>query len=326
LPTADEAIRRFPRVEVTLSQLNALLAPLLGLEGVRRVESVEGGLTNTVLRVWPADESSTLVVRVFAGGRAPWEKERRILSELRDYLPVPEVLLVSDSAGTLGYPSLIYRWMPGITLNAWRKQTPVAETLRLAEPLGRLVARIANTPVELDVAAQSDWRATVASVEEVLSLVRQRVLSARVRRRLGNALADAFWRHLSRQAEGFAWIADKPCFVHGDLGGRNILVAPDSDNASYIAGLLDWEEAFHGWPLWDVGSLFRYPRRFGDAFRRDFESGYRAGGGHLPKDWWTAARWLDATRQLATLDEEKERPVVFEECRELLELLVQDVG
>jgi aminoglycoside phosphotransferase (APT) family kinase protein len=326
LPQADEAIRRFPRVEVTLSQVNALLAPLLGFQGVRRMESVEGGLTNTILRVWPADGSCSFLVRVFAGGRAPWEKERRTLSELRAFLPVPEVLLVSDGAGILGHPSLIYRWMEGITLNAWRKQPRAAEPLSVAEPLGRLVARIAITPLELDVAAQGDWRARVSSVEELLSLARQRILSARVRKRLGNALADAFWQHFSKQAEGFAWIADKPCLVHGDLGGRNILVAPESGNGSHIVGVLDWEEAFFGWPLWDVGSLFRYPRRFGDAFRRNFESGYRAAGGRLPKDWWTAARWLDATRQLATLDEEKERPVVFAECRELFELFVQDVG
>jgi aminoglycoside phosphotransferase (APT) family kinase protein len=325
LPMANDAIRRFPQIEVTLGQVSALLAPLVGVQGAGRMETVEGGLTNTILRVWPADGSSAFLVRVFAGGPAPWEKERKILSQLRDFLPVPEILLVSDGSGDLGHPSLTYRWMEGITLNAWRTRAPAAETLSLAEPLGRLVACIGQKPFE-DVGAQGDWRASLSSREELLSLTRQRLLSGRVRRRLGDALADTFWRRLSGEAEGFAWIAEKRCLVHGDLGGRNILVASDKDGGWRIAGLLDWEEAFLGWPLWDVGSLFRYPRRFGHAFHRAFERGYRAAGGHLPNDWTTAARWLDATRQLATLDDERERPAVFAECRELFELLVQDAG
>jgi len=76
--------------------------------------------------------------------------------------------------------------------------------------------------------------------------------------------------------------------------------------------------------LWDVGSLFRYPTRYGQAFRERFERGYRDAGGVLPEEWWETARLLDATRQVATLDGERERPAVFADCRELLELMLQD--
>jgi hypothetical protein len=44
----------------------------------------------------------------------------------------------------------------------------------------------------------------------------------------------------------------------------------------------------------------------------------------LPDDWWRTARLLDATRQVSTLSEEDQRPAVFTECRQLLEMLVSD--
>jgi hypothetical protein len=77
--------------------------------------------------------------------------------------------------------------------------------------------------------------------------------------------------------------------------------------------------------LWDVGSLFRYPRRYSPEFRAEFERGYRAARGELPDDWWPAARLLDSTRLVAILAEPQELPSVFAECRELIAAIVADV-
>jgi hypothetical protein len=46
----------------------------------------------------------------------------------------------------------------------------------------------------------------------------------------------------------------------------------------------------------------------------------------MPEDWYSTARLLDATRQLETLDSERERPAAFADCRQLLELVIQDDG
>jgi hypothetical protein len=54
------------------------------------------------------------------------------------------------------------------------------------------------------------------------------------------------------------------------------------------------------------------------------ERGYCDAGGALPEDWLRTARLLDATRQVATMNEERELPVVFAECCELIEAVVTE--
>jgi len=70
-------------------------------------------------------------------------------------------------------------------------------------------------------------------------------------------------------------------------------------------------------------ALFRYPERYSAEFRAAFARGCRAAGGTLPRDWWRLARLLDTTRLVATLDEPRELPAVFAECRELVASVVQ---
>jgi aminoglycoside phosphotransferase (APT) family kinase protein len=320
---ANEAIRRFPLVPVTVLQLESLLSPLLGGRGLRTVEQLDGGLTNTILRVSPEDGSRALLVRIFPGGRVPWEREQKALARVAPSLPVPNLLLADDRR--LPYPSLVFHWIEGITLNSLRKQASASELLSLAKPLGRLLARVASVPSGSDGGLGADGSTPVSSAEALFSVSEQRLLCGRARSRLGEQLAHAIWLRLSKEMERFRTLGLTDCLVHGDFGGRNILVAPDDAHGWRITGLIDWEEAFAGWALWDVGSLFRYPNRYGDAFRGEFERRYRSVRG-MPEDWYSTARLLDATRQLETLDSERERPAAFADCRQLLELVIQDDG
>ena len=142
------------------------------------------------------------------------------------------------------------------------------------------------------------------------------------RKRLGAALADAMSSRFDAGAVRLCELDRATSLVHGDLGWRNILVAPAEDSGWRISGLIDWEAAFLGSSLWDVGSLFRYSQRYSETFCQLFERGYRDAGGVLPDDWLRTARLLDATIQVATLNEEQERPVVFATCRALIEAMV----
>ena len=141
-----------------------------------------------------------------------------------------------------------------------------------------------------------------SSIEALLTTNEEMLLRGLARKRLGATLADALCRRLRAITARLAALDRATNLVHGDLGGRNILVAP-ADNGNWrVSGLIDWEAAFSGSALWDVGSLFRYARRYSEDFRQRFERSYRDAGGSLPEDWRRTARLLDSTRMVATLE------------------------
>jgi aminoglycoside phosphotransferase (APT) family kinase protein len=321
---ANPDSRCLPLVEVELDQIQALLSPVLKGAAIAGVERVEGGLTNTLYRITPADGGVSLCLRIFAAGRLSWERELKILARVSTSLPVPEALL-ADCGGDFGHPYLVYKWIEGITLNECRKQTPPAALLSVAEPLGRLLADVASFSFADDLnGAPNDIHEGQSPMEVLLSANEEALLHGMARKRLGAALANAMCSRLDASAVHLRELEHAASLVHGDLGGRNILVAPASAGGWRISGLIDWEVAFSGSLLWDVGSLFRYPRRYSETFRQRFERGYRDAGGALPEDWLRTARLLDATRLVATLNEERELPVVFAECRELIEAVVTE--
>jgi aminoglycoside phosphotransferase (APT) family kinase protein len=276
---------------LTREQIGALLG-----RPVHAATLAEGGLVNTVYRV--DANGGPFALRLFSAGAAGREKEQRLLERLAPVLPVPEIVDV-------GHAHLLTRWIEGLTLNAFRRAANGEVPPRWADQLGALVARIAL--MEADALVE-----TRRPLADVVAHARRCLQAGTARARMGAALADVLDAQLSDLAP-----SGDVHLCHGDLGARNILVSPGGD----IAGLIDWEDAFRGSALYDVGSLFRYPRRFDDAFGARFATAYREAGGTLRDDWRRTALLVDACRQIDTLEEPVSRPAVFSEVIELLQTL-----
>lgn len=309
--------RVHPLIHLDPPAIEAMMAPVLGGTTVRVVTPVDGGLTNTTYRVTAAD-GAVYGLRVHAGGPTALERERQILAALRGTIPVPDVLFI-DAGGA--HPYLVYRWIEGITLNQCRREAGPAALLALAQPLGGMLARTSAAPLPGLDGALDEIR-----IDALLAEADERLRTGLARARLGAELADALRATLAANAARLNALEHAGGLVHGDFGGRNVLVRRDGDGGWEISGVIDWESAGTGSAMWDVGSLFRYPLRYTPLFRDEFERGYRAAGGELPEDWWRAARLLDSTRLVAILAEPRDLPSVFAECRELTASIVASDG
>ena len=69
--------------------------------------------------------------------------------------------------------------------------------------------------------------------------------------------------------------------------------------------------------------MFRYATRYSPSFRDSFGAGYRSAGGVLPDEWWIVARLIDVTRLVRILNEDRELPSVFSDCRMIAEHLMR---
>jgi aminoglycoside phosphotransferase (APT) family kinase protein len=80
--------------------------------------------------------------------------------------------------------------------------------------------------------------------------------------------------------------------VHSDYNGKNLL-AVARDGRWSISAVLDWEFAYSGSPLGDIGNMLRFRADQPDGFAGAFIAGYRDAGGPLPPRWREISEALD---------------------------------
>jgi hypothetical protein len=301
IDTVITDVRVFPLLDISREQLEqAAGGP------ITTVERIDGGLTNTIHKV-TLEDGDVLGIKHYAGGKDWFETELTSLTLLRGTVPVPEVINANEERLVIAY-----RWIDGINLHELRKQGHLAAFQTLAEPLGRVCAWIANT----DATAPFD-------VTPILEQCYQQLTSGRARRRIGPPLADSLRKALEAHEPQMAF--GSVCLSHGDLGHRNILVYQAGDRWR-INGVIDWETTTTGGPLVDIGSLFRYGKRFDADFAAGFARGYRDAGAELPEGWLLTSRLLDSTWLVDMLDDEQEHPAVFADCARLIQQLVAEAN
>ncbi len=294
-------VRVFPLLEITREQLEqAAGGPIAS------AERIDGGLTNTLHKV-TLENGDALGIKHYAGGRDWFETELTTLTLLHGTVPVPEVVNANADRFVIAY-----RWIEGITLHDLRKQGQFAAFASLAEPLGRVCAWI----------AQTDATATF-ELAPILEQTYRQLTTGRARRRIGPPLADSLLKVMEAREPEMAF--GSVCLSHGDLGHRNVLVFQACDRW-LINGVIVWETTTTGSPLTDVGSMFRYSKRYDAQFVDAFERGYRDAGGQLPEGWLMTSRLLDATWLVDMLDDEQEHTQVFADCVRLIATLVADAN
>ena len=193
-------------------------------------------------------------------------------------VPVPEVVAVLRPEHGLGDGFIMQR-LPGETLG---RRIAAAHRPALAWQCGQALARIHALPAaglpalrctqpRAEVDHLRQWHARHGSVRPVFQLA---------------------LRWLADHAPGDV----SPALVHGDFRNGNLMVDLD-DAVNPLRGVLDWELAYRGDPMADLGWLCVNAWRYGQSQRvvggfgtlDELCAGYRAAGGQVDADrvfWW----------------------------------------
>lgn len=301
IDTVITDVRVFPLIDVSREQLEEAVGG-----SIKSIEPVHGGLTNTIHKC-TVESGEVFGVKHYAGGKDWFDTELTTLTLLHGTLPVPDVVHADEKKLVI-----VYRWIDGVTLHDLRKNGQHEAFASLAEPLGRVLAWLAKSD------ATEPFELT-----QVLEQCYTQLTGGRARERMGIPMADALRKAMEAAEPQMAW--GSVCLSHGDLGHRNVLVYQAGDRWR-INGLIDWETTTTGSPLVDIGSLFRYSKRYDAAFCDAFATGYRDAGGELPDHWLLTSRLLDATWLVDMLnDDGNQHPAVFADCRKLVANLVAEV-
>jgi fructosamine-3-kinase len=230
---------------------------------VHRWEVLSGGLANTTVRI-----GDGAVLRIYQRDPETLAKEAALLGRSWRSFRVPKVLRAG--ADFLVLEHIAHR--------------PIEGSARCGEAVGRALAEIHSTQYGVAglLGADLDVREPFADFFAALRGHAAQEL-AMAEPPLPTELSAGTLALLDDLAVSLRAAFGPPVLLHGDFKASN-LHWTDRDEVL----VLDWEFAYAGAALMDMGQLMRWspPSPFAHAFA----AAYRSCGGHLPEDWrrWAA--------------------------------------
>jgi aminoglycoside phosphotransferase (APT) family kinase protein len=328
----EEAWERPARLELSLDQLNELIEPAFPGQSIAEVEALAAGLANTNLRFRLQGTDATYVLRLHTRDPAAARRElaimRRLAGSSGPVIPVPP-LVYSDPLPQRGaHPYSIWGFVKGTLLQELFHSSAPSALVDMAGACGRVLAAFTvhrfTQCGELDASLQIA-REYGRPSDFIPGAVQRALFERRAGARLGAALRDELWRTVQRTAPLLRAIDDRYTLVHGDYKRSNLLLEP-VPGGWRVSAVLDWEFAFAGPPLLDVGLFLRAGEALPSGFREAFAAGYRQAGGELPDQWLPLSRLVDILSQVTFLDDTEERPRRFAESIEVVKETVRMLG
>jgi aminoglycoside phosphotransferase (APT) family kinase protein len=265
-----------------------------GGRGITAAEPLGGGYRNENIRL--VTDGGSYVLRRYLPGDAArtCAIEAALAARLAAAgVPAAEVIAADPEGSASGRPLLLARHMPGVMVSEALSRDPAAAA-GLGAAAGRALAAIGAVtfpcggaftgpdlvpspealPASLPEFLESCLRAgNAAGALSPAEIGRLRALAA---------AADPLARSVGRARQ----------LVHSDYNGKNLLVV-GGDGRWSISAVLDWEFAFSGSPLTDVGNMLRFRDSKPPGFADGFIAGYRDAGGQLPERWREISEALD---------------------------------
>jgi aminoglycoside phosphotransferase (APT) family kinase protein len=267
---------------------------------VSHAELLTGGRINTNLKLSFSTGEFPAVLRLHKKGSATCAKETQVIQLIKSTVPVPEVLYV-DSEGLDGSgPFSVIEFIEGLTFQQLKRTGNLAAIHQASSSVGETLAAIGrysfSKPGSLQVTSANElgvgdpFTRTANPIPEILDLFLESDLT---QRRLGADLTRVH-EFVRAWAPSLPDITNVSQLVHSDFGNRNILVNEVNGKWKIVA-VLDWEFAFSGSPLLDVGNFLRYDPIREPLREPYFSQSFVEHGGELPENWREVVRVMDLT-------------------------------
>lgn len=310
---------------MTPEQIRSLLAKIFPRRSVKNLRVLSGGLINTNIRVDFEANHKPVVIRLYRNGAAVCRKELAIHDLLSRTIRVPRILHAEPDGVEDSPAFLINEYVNALTFRELKSIKDPKAIQQASYSIGATLAAIAGFKFEKPGRLEVEEGAAALVVgpkftegpNPIAHLIDTFLASANCERRAGpkliQRLHDYAWSWSSRIPN----LEKVPCLVHNDFGSRNILVS-EENGKWVVAAVIDWEFAFSGSPLLDVGHFLRYERRIAPLREPHFSQGFIEHGGQLPDNWREIARVVDLSGLIECLTHD-ELPIEVE--IELLELI-----
>jgi aminoglycoside phosphotransferase (APT) family kinase protein len=259
---------------------------------IERARSLAGGYRNdNILLVTGTGEQYVLRRYLHSNTCAV---EAALAARLAGIVPVAEVVAADPDGTASGQPLLLSRYLPGELVSEILPRLAAHDAEGLGRETGATLAAVGTVSLEhpgFFTGADLIPEGTEPTAD--LPAFVDRCL------RTGNAdhaLTQAEQQDLLQRAASavpaLGAVRGARQLVHSDFNPKNLLATRTAGTWA-ITAVLDWEFSFSSSPLFDVGNMLRFRTELPPGFAAGFIAGFRAAGGHLPRNWRELSQALD---------------------------------
>jgi len=271
---------------------------------LKSFELLTGGAGNLSYLLHFSGTQDPLVLRIYTRDPSVCQKEVDILRSASGQLPVPELIYADPKGEDDVGPYVLYRYAEGITFQELKSRGDLQDMADAAYAIGAALARLQTVSLSEPVSARQEI------TDECLN-------SPILEQRLGGFDRDRLGIFFSNWLPRIRNLYQQTALVHGDFNNRNTIVNRKG-SGWVVTGILDWEYAFIGSPLWDATRFICFERQARPCREPHFSRGFRESGGSLPKDWSEFSRALNALSAAESLSRPDLRAQYIPELHDLI--------
>lgn len=294
-------------VDLDKNMIEKLLSPYCN-DPIESFLLLSEGCANTNYKVTFQNNRPPIVIRIYMREKSALKREVAIHRLVEKTIPVPKHHYFDDSCQHYPYAYSILEWIDGTLMReiVLSKNEQAQEIVFEAGQYLDVLRKI-----KFDKGGFFDEKLSVRQFSEeekylpyVLNILKDNI----VKDSLGYSLLDSV-RKLVEQNSHLLPDLDDANLTHGDYDPANIMVKKINGRWK-IAAILDWEFAFSGTYLLDIGLMLRYSHKLPKYYEEKFIEGIQSNGYRLPKTWKKQAKLMDllCLLQLAHYNPNSERP------------------
>jgi len=279
-----------------MQDVRRLVAAAFPNRKVARTEPLTGGLINTNLKIYFESDFNPVVLRLYRDGAAACDKEVAIHNLIHRHVPAPEILHAESKEPAFAF----VEYVEGLTFQQLKRTNNLKAIQQASASIGKTLAAIGRfrfpAPGRL-LASEASLVVGNKFIEgpDPIPRILDRFLASNTfQRRAGSKLVDQLHDFVWSYAPILPSLQTDCSLVHNDFGNRNILVS-EVNGVWAVAAILDWELAFSGSPLLDVGNFLRYELDAAPLREPYFSRAFVEHGGHLPDNWKPVVKLIDLT-------------------------------
>jgi aminoglycoside phosphotransferase (APT) family kinase protein len=278
------------------------------------------GCANTNYKVTFQNNASSLVLRIYIREKTAIAREKALHQLLKNFLPVPLFFYADTSCSLIDHPYALMEWKEGELMRSIILKGDEKDISECAFSAGKCLSVLKNIKFNQNGFFDENLKIRPFAKEEEfipfgLGLLKQKT----VRKNLSSAaLVDLEWI-LYESAPLFPE-SSKANLTHADFDPANILVSK-IDGTWQVSAILDWEFAFSGSYLMDMGLMLRYAHKLPKVYEDSFLRGIKDSGDDLPQTWKETAKLMDllCLLQLLYYNPFSERPLMNRDVVRLIE-------